>query len=322
MLAQNQLFRANALGRCQDLLRAISRDAAMIEYLDLRSNRKIAPNENYARELMELFTLGPGNFSEDDVREAARAFTGWSSGPDGVFSLNRHQHDYGQKTVLGLTGQLDGDDVSALLGRQPATARHLSARLFRYFAHPNPAPETVERLAEVYQAADGSIRAVVEAILRSPEFSSPEAYRALVKSPVELVVGALRTLGAASVPPLLANRLRLVGQDLFNPPNVAGWAGGRSWVNAAALLGRFNLLGQIVNQLGGPLVGGQPVAALLAGAGPAEARAQRVLDLLLDGDAQPEERAALLDLASQSRGEEGARSLFRLAMSLPAFQLS
>ena len=162
---------------------------------------------------------------------------------------------------------------------------------------------------------------LVEAILRSPEFSSERAYRALIKSPTELIVGALRCLGADDVPPQAVQAMRLLGQELFNPPNVAGWFGNRSWINAATLLGRFNVLGALATQLGNPMVGGQPVITLLQGATTPVERVQRVLDLLVDGEIGPDERDALLAYADQAKGPEQARGLFRLAMALPAYQL-
>ena len=319
---QNELFRSNALGTYGELLRAISRDGAMIRWLDLQSNRKGAPNENYARELMELFTLGVGNYTEDDVDEVARAFTGWSATPDGQYVFRPMQHDYDQKTILGQTGPFDGDDVSNILAASPATARFMASKLFRFYAYPNPEPDVVGRFADVYLASGGSIKAVVEAILRSPEFSSERAYRALIKSPTELIVGALRTLGADDVPPQAVQAMRLLGQELFNPPNVAGWFGNRGWINAATLLGRFNVLGTVAQQLGGPVMGGQPVTALLDGAPTSAERVQRVLDLLVDGDVSTEERNALIQFADQAKGPQAARGLFRLAMALPAYQLN
>ncbi|MFN8634557.1 MAG: DUF1800 domain-containing protein [Chloroflexota bacterium] len=322
LLIQNQLFRANALGSYGALLRAISRDGAMIRWLDLQTNRKGAPNENYARELMELFTLGVGNYTEDDVDEVARAFTGWSATLDGEYLFRPMQHDYGQKTILGQTGAFDGDAVSDMLAAHPVTARFMASKLFRFFAYPNPEPDVVERLAGVYQQSGGSIGSVVEAILRSPEFSSERAYRALVKSPTELLVGALRTLGADEIPPQAVGAMRLLGQELFNPPNVAGWFGNRGWINAATLLTRFNVLGAVATQLGGPVLGGQPVTTLLDGAATASARVQRVLDLLVDGDASPDERAAIQAYADQARTPDQLRGLFRLTMALPAYQLN
>ena len=319
--AQNALFRANALGSYGEILRAISRDGAMIRWLDLQTNRKGAPNENYARELMELFTLGVGNYTEDDVDEVARAYTGWSTTTDGQFIFRRMQHDFGAKTILGQTADFDGDAVSDLLAAHPATARLMVSKLFHFFAYPAPEPEIVDRLGSVYLQSSGSIKAVVEAILRSPEFSSERAYRALIKSPTELIVGALRCLGADDVPPQAVQAMRLLGQELFNPPNVAGWFGNRSWINAATLLGRFNVLGALATQLGNPMVGGQPVITLLQGATTPAERVQRVLDLLVDGEIGPDERDALLAYADQAKGPEQARGLFRLAMALPAYQL-
>jgi uncharacterized protein (DUF1800 family) len=198
----------------------------------------------------------------------------------------------------------------------------MATKLFRFFAYAGPEPAVIDKLANVYLETDGSIRAVVEAILRSPEFSSERAYRGLIKSPTELVVGALRALGAEQVPPQAVQAMRLLGQELFNPPNVAGWFGNRSWINAATLLGRFNTLSTIANQLGTPVLGGQPVATLVQGATTPADRVQRVLDLLLDGDAGADERAALLAYTQQAKGPDQVRGLFRLAMSLPAYQLN
>lgn len=322
LLAQNELFREHALGNYRDLLRAVSRDGAMIRWLDLQTNRKGAPNENYARELMELFTLGVGNYTEDDVDEMARAFTGWSTTPDGQFVFNKNQHDYGTKTILGQSGDFDGDDVSDMLAAHPATARFMATKLFRFFAYPAPEPAVIDNLTNVYLHTDGSIRAVVEAILRSPEFSSERAYRGLIKSPTELVVGTLRTLGAEQIPPQAVQAMRLLGQELFNPPNVAGWFGNRSWINAATLLGRFNVMGTIATQLGTPALGGQPVATLVQGMTAPADRVQRVLDLLTDGEAGTDERAALLAYTQQTKGPDQVRGLFRLTMSLPTYQLN
>jgi uncharacterized protein (DUF1800 family) len=291
-------------------------------WLDGRTNTKAKPQENFAREIMELFTLGVGNYSEDDVREAARAFTGWSIGFDGRFAFLPVQHDSGPKTVLGLSGPLTGDDVSSLLASRPETARFMSRKLFRFFAYPDPEAALVERLAGLYSSSGGSIRALVEAILRSPEFVSERAYRALVKSPVEALVGTLRRLGAERVPPQIAAQARQLGQELFNPPHVAGWFGGRSWINASTLLGRFNAQAAIVAQVGGPQLGGLPATAHFAGATSPTERVERALALLVDGDALPEERAALLTFASSTRGDEQARGLLRLTMALPAYQLS
>jgi uncharacterized protein (DUF1800 family) len=322
MQAQNALFRANALGNYGTLLRAISRDGAMIRWLDLQTNRKGAPNENYARELMELFTLGVGNYTEDDVDEVARAFTGWSATPDGRFQFNADQHDAAPKTILGQTGPFDGDNVSDMLAAHPTTARFMANKLFRFFAYPGAEPAVIDRFADVHLQSSGSIKAVVEAILRSPEFSSERAYRALIKSPTELVVGALRALGAESVPPQAVQSMRLLGQELFNPPNVAGWFGHRSWINAATLLGRFNVLGTVATQVGNPVLGGAPLPQMLQGVTAPAARVQRVLDLLLDGEAGSDERDALLAYATQAKRPEELRGLFRVAMTLPAYQLN
>ena len=220
---QNDLFREHGLGSFRTLLQRVSRDPAMLRWLDGNTNRKASPNENYARELLELFTLGIGNYSEADVQAAARAFTGWSIDQATLASrFAPRAHDAGTKTFLGQTGNFDGDNVVEAILAQPAAARHITRKLFRFFVYDDPEPETVERFANVLRDADYELRPLVEALLRSPEFSSPRAYHAKIKSPVELVVGAIRQLGATTAYQDLFVPPRRMGQDLFAPPNVKG----------------------------------------------------------------------------------------------------
>src|SRR5438270_765927 len=197
MLNQNNFLRANALGRFPDILKGISRDPAMMIWLDTRSNKKGHANENYARELMELFSLGVGNYTEDDVRESARAFTGW--GLQGqpklgnlAFRFLPGQHDNGPKSFLGQTGNFNGDDIIDIIVRQPASAAFITKKLFSFFAYPNPPSSVLDPLVSAYTASGYSIKALVQAILTSDAFYAPTAYRALVKSPTEYVVGAAR----------------------------------------------------------------------------------------------------------------------------------
>src|SRR2546428_3942567 len=191
MAMQLALFRQMATGSFKELILAISQDPAMLSYLDNNSNRKGKPNENYARELMELFTLGVGNFGEQDVKEAARAFTGWTfTGNEFVF--RRNQHDDGVKTFLGRTGTFDGTDVIEILFAQPAAARHLPPKLFEAFAYQGPEEPVIDELAGIFRRSDWSVRAVLRALFHSALFYSPKTVRAQVKSPVELVVGAVQ----------------------------------------------------------------------------------------------------------------------------------
>ena len=241
MIDQNNLFREKGMGRYDELLKAVSRDPAMMIYLDSRSNKKAAPNENYSRELMELFSLGIGHYTEEDVRESARAFTGWQFRRRTGFYLNERQHDTGLKTFLGRTGNFDGDDIVDIIMEQPAAAEYVCTRLWTFFAYPDPEPEVIERLADVFRANGTEIRPVVRAMLESDEFYGSRGRTALVKSPVELAVGAVRALGIETDFRPLDRPIEQMGQALFMPPNVAGWPGGATWINSSALLQRINM---------------------------------------------------------------------------------
>jgi len=240
MRQQNVLLRRHALGSFAELLHAAAKDPAMLLYLDSARSRREQPNENFAREVMELFTLGEGHYSERDIREAARAFTGWSIDPDsGSYRWRPFFHDGGEKTVLGATGRMDGDDVIDVLLRQPATAEFVVRKLWREFASPEPDEAEVRRIASVFRDRQYSIRAALRELLLSPAFWAPENRGTLVKSPVELVVGTLRQfdVGVADAAPF-ALLLRALGQDLFAPPNVKGWPGGEAWISSQTLLSR------------------------------------------------------------------------------------
>jgi uncharacterized protein (DUF1800 family) len=238
-----------ALANFDDLLKAVSKDPAMMVYLDTENNRKGKPNENYARELMELFTTGIGHYTEDDVRESARAFTGWTlKGAQQqryttVSAFNPKYFDSGQKTFMGKTGNFTGDDIVEMLVPLRATAERLSTRLFSFFAYSNPEPEIVRHLADTFQQSHYNVGAVVREIFSMDAFYSPEAYRALIKSPAELAAQTMRatvsdtkTYGAA------VTASAAMGQMLFYPPNVAGWPAGTSWINSSTLLTRLNFV--------------------------------------------------------------------------------
>ncbi|MEP0843004.1 MAG: DUF1800 domain-containing protein, partial [Phycisphaerae bacterium] len=185
---QNEFLRRNALGDFRTLLMGISRDAAMLAYLDNGRNVKERPNENYARELMELFSMGEGHYGEQDVKAAARAFTGWTAERDGRFVIRSGQHDDGEKTFLGRTGNFDGDDVVNIIMEQPSTSRFLARKLWRFFVEPEPAPEIIEALAEELRSNDFDLRETLRVIFRSDAFYAPKVRFALIKSPAELLV--------------------------------------------------------------------------------------------------------------------------------------
>jgi uncharacterized protein (DUF1800 family) len=245
MQRQNNLFRSCALGDFRRLLSAIGKDPAMLIWLDATASRKAHPNENYAREVMELFTLGRGHYTEKDVQEAARAFTGWFVVRD-QFCLVSAQQDNGPKSILGDTGRFDGDDIPEILLAQPACAEFICTKLVRHFvSEVEPiTPALVAPLAEAFRSSGHEVRVPVATILRSKLFFDPAVRRKRVKSPVEFAVGTLRALEVVK-PTVQANALAdavaRMGQSLYAPPSVAGWDGGPAWANSTTMLARTNL---------------------------------------------------------------------------------
>jgi uncharacterized protein (DUF1800 family) len=244
MQQQNQLLRTHALGKFGTLLVEISKDPAMLVYLDSNSNVQGKPNENYAREVMELFSLGVGNYTETDIREAARAFTGWHTDDD-KFDFVAKLHDTGEKTVLKETGNWNGDDIVRILLAQDACARFLVHKLYRAFISETQEPpkEFLEPLCAQLRKSDYDIGALVKTMLRSRHFFSDYAYRQRIKSPVEFAVGAIMEATDRPVPVapvVLAGQLEPMGQQLFAPPNVKGWPGGKAWLSTSTLLARHN----------------------------------------------------------------------------------
>ena len=249
MYRQNLLLRQHALGNFRELLHAVAKDPAMLIYLDSATNRRGAPNENFAREVMELFTLGEGAYSEADVKEAARAFTGWSIDPaTAAFMFRPRLHDDGEKTVLGTSGKLRGEDVLDILLAQPATAEFIVRKLWREFVSPQPDSARVTDIAKRFRKSDFEIAVAVRELLLQPEVVQRSEDNALVKSPVELVVGLLRqSQGAVTNPAALALGVAGMGQNLFAPPNVRGWPGGEAWINTQTLLARKQFLERSVS---------------------------------------------------------------------------
>ncbi len=244
---QNELLRRHALGDFADLVQGIARDPAMLVYLDSATNRKNHPNENFAREVMELFCLGPGNYTEQDIQQLARCFTGWEV-QHGVFQFNPYQHDTGVKTVLGKSGPFDGDDALQIILEQPAAAEFICAKLVRFFVSDEPEipREYIVPLALRFREQKLAIASVVETILGSRLFYSQSSVGCKVRSPVELGIGLLRALDASANMVQLAQRLRELGQLPFFPPNVKGWDGGRTWIDSSSLLGRASLVRRIL----------------------------------------------------------------------------
>ena len=254
MYAQNATLRANALANFGALLHAAAKDPAMVIYLDSAQNRKGAPNENFAREVMELFTLGQGRYSEQDIKEAARAFTGWSiDRENGTFMFRPRLHDDEEKTVFGKTGRFDGDAVLDLLLARRETSELIVAKLWKEFVSPDPDPREVARIAQAFRGANYDLKVAVRGLLVSSAFWDAANRGTLVKSPVEIVVGTLRQLDIA---PADTQPLALVaagmGQNLFAPPNVKGWPGGDAWINSNTLLARKQFLDRVARNDAGP----------------------------------------------------------------------
>ncbi len=245
---QNLLLRAHALGSFRDLLVETAKDPAMIRYLDTGSNHKDHPNENYARELFELFTLGEGHYTEQDVKQAARAFTGWHIDPDtGGFRFNAKQHDDGVKQVFGTSGRFSGEDMLSLTLKSPQVAIHIIRKLWREFVSDEPEAQEVSRLADTFRSSTYQIKPVLSALLMSPAFWAPENRGALIKSPVELLIGTVRLFRLPVQEPIMLIRAgRRLGQDVFDPPNVKGWPGGTRWITSATLLDRWQILARSI----------------------------------------------------------------------------
>ena len=242
MLGQIDLFESYGAGNFGDLLVAVAKDPAMLYYLDAGVNVKGAANENFAREVMELFTMGVGNYTEEDVREAARAFTGWNF-ENLDFVVNTAQHDGGSKTFLGRTGNFDGVDVLRIILEQPVTAEYIAAKIYRYLVREDPSPALITQLGTLLRDSDYELRPLLTTVFLSRDFYSQASYGAHIKGPVEHVVAMLKQLGAEDVPgiPDFNETTIALGQHLLNPPSVAGWAQGKSWITPASLQERGNV---------------------------------------------------------------------------------
>ncbi|HPF41414.1 MAG TPA: DUF1800 domain-containing protein [Phycisphaerae bacterium] len=245
---QNQLFRRNAHGNFRSLLLAVTEDPAMIIYLNTQQNRKGKPNENYARELMELFTMGEGEYTERDIKEAARAFTGISIDRRTGKSIYRaNQHDFGKKTFLGKTGDFHPADIIDIILEQPATAEYMARKFWEFFAYENPEPEIVHALADTLRKNRYEIKPMLTAMFRSDAFYSQRARFTHIKSPIELLVGTMRTLEITPVDTeAMVFGLQTMGQTPMQPPNVKGWDGGETWITSSTLFNRYNVLGRLL----------------------------------------------------------------------------
>jgi uncharacterized protein (DUF1800 family) len=306
MHRQNQIFRSLGAGSFEALTQAVAKDPAMLIWLDSNTNKKGHPNENFARELLELFTLGIGNYSEDDVKEAARCFTGWTlDRASGAFAFHAPQHDDGSKTVLGQSGTFGGEDVITRITRAPASAAFVVAKVWSHLAYPvTPSDPVVPGLVRAY-AADLDIGKLVRAVFLHPQFVSAQARTGLVKQPIEFVVGALRATGLkpsahADVIPLLT----AMGQTPFEPPSVGGWPQNGYWLSTAAALARLRFAAAVASRA--------DVTAL--GAMAPSTRPDAVARLL-SVEWTPATRAALAKT-------DDARTLLTLALVAPEYVLN
>ncbi len=329
MFQQNQLLRQHALGKFGPLLSGISHDPAMLIWLDSNSNIKGRANENYAREIMELFSLGVGNYTETDIREAARAFTGWGTA-GGEFIFNKALHDDGPKTVLGESGKLGGDDIVRIILKQPATARFLVRKLYQEFVSEaaSPPDALIEPLADEFRKSDYDVRVVLRTMLRSRLFNSNQAYRQRIKSPVEYVLGLTRGFSARVSPERLAAAMDGLGQTLFAPPNVKGWDGGPAWLNSATLVARHNLAAKLLGGDGSDVrdrIDPALVAKYHVG-DDAGKQLDFLLNLLLTGDVSNAARDRLSAFATQSAKPGSQTNVIRdvthTILVMPEYQLA
>ena len=349
-LALLNTIRERALGKFSDLLLAVSQEPAMLQFLNNQQNRKAHPNENFAREVMELFTLGRGNYTEADVKEGARAFTGWGYDGQSHFKFREREHDAGPKTFLGQTGNWGGEDALRIMLEQPAAATFLTTKLYRFLVNDVPNPAHIAPLATAFRRSGYDISDLLERLFSASWFYDAANVGTRIKSPVELVAGLRRTLGLelANDGALLGYQ-RALGQTLFMPPNVAGWPGGRAWIDSSSLLLRLQLpsilfknaafavrLKDDENDITPQTTGKErlvknpatihlPLAPLqqLLGGTPAAALPQQLASFLLQVPLRPENLALVQQAAAQATTpDERLRSTLISLLSLLEYQLA
>ncbi len=339
MYQQNQLFREHAAGSFRGLLYGIAHDPAMIRYLDNNKNVKGHPNENLAREIMELFAMGEyQGYTEADIREAGRALTGFNfDDATGQFRLRHDQHDEGEKTIFGKKGNWTGDDLVNLILEQPTTSTFIGRRLFEFFAYQDPNDETVKRMATVLRASNYELRPLLKNLFQSEEFYSEKAMGSKIKSPVQLVAGMMRDLGVNKVTnySALNAAIESMGQKLLEPPDVKGWRRGRSWISANRMFKRYNSSASLLRTVPRPGKSGVDVIALLECGGCEDAAG--IVDFLVkacfDKPLNDEQRAKLTAILGQlppasewakQRDQINAKlqGLLVLMVSTPEYQMN
>ena len=327
MQEQNNTLRNHALGSFKDMIHAMAKDPAMLIFLNNQQNKRRKPNENFAREVMELFTLGEGNYTEQDIKEAARAFTGWQVNRKGEFEVSIKHHDHGSKTVLGKTGNFSGEDVLDILLSNRLCAEYICRKLYRFLVHHEDKEPFIQQMTDVFFNSGYEIGELLRFVLRSDEFYKAEHIGTRIASPVELIVRHIRLLDLNFLNDrAILIALKTLGQVPLFPPNVSGWVEQRSWIDSNTLLFRMSLPFLILKDTAGksrrlkatsnwnPLIrlGGTKTSLQIAG---------HFVDHLIQCDT---EMVDLQNLVSQSRGgtsEERIKILTINIMSLPEFQL-
>jgi uncharacterized protein (DUF1800 family) len=346
---QNETFRQNATGNFNELLIAASEDPAMLNYLDGARSNKNKPNENFAREVMELFTLGEGNYTEQDIQQAAKAYTGWGLAKDRLhYEYHRGNHDDGPKTIFGQTGNYTGEDVLNMICAKTECAQFIVKKLWRFFVQDQPPQPVIDALAVEFHKGNMDIKHLMTVIFRSKEFYAPEVIRSQIKSPVQWLIASTHQLQAPlPTQPMSLVMLRQLGEELFNPPNVKGWDGGIAWITTNSLLDRYNFAAALVesNQVPLPALMGQMKSVMNSMAEDGLMQLSPIdvtklfspvdlsnpvsfLDALqarfLNADLKPQRLASFTDfLKSRSPIEEtDVRKAIRLIMCTPEYQLT
>ena len=335
MWQQNETLRRYALGKFPDMLKAMSRDPAMIRWLDLGQSRKDHPNENFAREVMELFSLGEGHYTEKDIQESAKAFTGYRIDyQTGYFRFQEKDFDRGTKTFFDKSGPFTGDDIIDAIVAQPQCARFIGKKLWVFFVSENPPEETITGIAELLLSNGYDIGATLATIFSSAAFYSPHAVHHQIKSPVQWIMQTTKML-EIPLPDarVLENSLAALGQVVFAPPNVKGWDGGRAWISASSLLYRYNMAAYLLSGKARILGGGNTKTAIIPLETIAPASVRSGSDQLLDHlsfrlfnyPLQTKDRATYLTYLEKHPvpySNDTVRDLMQIMMSTPDYQLT
>jgi len=318
-----QLLRSHALGSFEPLLQDVSRDPAMLVWLDANTNRKSQPNDKLARNLMERFSMGSGGYSEEDVREAARAFTGWAVLKSRLRYFDR-EHDSGPKKILGRIGNFEGQDVVQIVLEQAATHRLIVKKLYRWLISETglPSDALIDPLAVSFSEHYDTGK-LVETMLRSNLFFSQVAYRQRIKSPVDFALGIAKGFEEVVPTTKLGSDLAELGQNLYNPPTVNGWEGGRRWINTATVIGRNRLASALIHETKeyGKKIDPAAVAKKHGHSRPEDA-GRFLIDLLLQGDVEPQVADAILEAGAEGDDSQRVRDIAHAVAVSPEFQLA